>query len=352
MDLGKFAVTMAGNATFAQGALGWFALFYSNNLGGYQDPDHIGGYTFNQSDGRWYETPPAPDLGQFAWENPASSDVQSSLTGIREANLLHNEIEHLNPGDGTNQPFPTELADALWQRVRDWIQTFGPILVDSVIDLNPELNDLYLRARNFVRRDPLAIDLDGDGIETVGVNAGVLFDHNADAIKTGTGWLKADDAFVVLDRDGNGTIDSGRELFGVDTIVGTEPITGRTLYAADGFAALKSLDANGDGLFNSADAQYANVRLWRDLNQDGISQTAELQDLATAGITALDLATRKATRTLPGGNTQTLTAAVAGLGESAAVATARAAAESEATHQLPGARALAIFFPAAMQKTW
>ena len=94
----------------------------------------------------------------------------------------------------------------------------------------PTLNDLYLRARNFVRRDPLAIDLDGDGIETVGVAAGVLFDHDADAIKTGTGWLKGDDAFVVLDRNGNGTIDSGRELFGVDTIVGTEPLTGRTLY--------------------------------------------------------------------------------------------------------------------------
>ncbi|MBK6402426.1 MAG: hypothetical protein IPF74_11000 [Rhodocyclaceae bacterium] len=89
--------------------------------------------------------------------------------------------------------------------------------------MNITLNDLYLLARNFVRRDPLAIDLDGDGIETVGVAAGVLFDHDADAIKTGTGWLKGDDAFVVLDRNGNGTIDSGRELFGVDTIVGTEP---------------------------------------------------------------------------------------------------------------------------------
>ena len=115
------------------------------------------------------------------------------------------------------------------------------------------LNDLYLRARNLLRRDPLAIDLDGDGIKTVGVDAGVLFDHDADAIKTGTGWLKAADAFVVLDRDGNGTIDSGRELFGVDTIVGTEPLTGRAIYAVDAFDALKSIDSNGDKLFNSAD---------------------------------------------------------------------------------------------------
>lgn len=180
-------------------------------------------------------------------------------------------------------------------------------------------NSNYLRARNFVRRDPLAIDLDGDGIETVGVAAGVLFDHDADAIKTGTGWLKGDDAFVVLDRNGNGTIDSGRELFGVDTIVGTEPLTGRTLYAPDGFAALGSLDGNGDKLFNASDAQYANVRLWRDLNQDGLSQANELQGLAEAGIASIDLATQKANKTLPGGNTQTLTAAVAGLGENAAV---------------------------------
>jgi len=185
--------------------------------------------------------------------------------------------------------------------------------------MNITLNDLYLRARNFVRRDPLAIDLDGDGIETVGVAAGVLFDHDADAIKTGTGWLKGDDAFVVLDRNGNGTIDSGRELFGVDTIVGTEPLTGRTLYAPDGFAALGSLDGNGDKLFDANDAQYANVRLWRDLNQDGLSQANELQGLAEAGIASIDLATQKANKTLPGGNTQTLTAAVAGLGENAAV---------------------------------
>ena len=193
----------------------------------------------------------------------------------------------------------------------------GTHLLPGICDKS---NTNYLLARNLLRRDPLAIDLDGDGIETVGVNAGVLFDHDADAIKTGTGWLKADDAFVVLDRDGNGTIDSGRELFGVDTIVGTEPLTGRAIYAVDAFDALKSIDSNGDKLFNSADAQYGNLRLWRDLNQDGISQATELQGLAEAAITSINLTTQKATKTLPGGNTQILTAAVAGLGESAAVA--------------------------------
>ncbi len=176
------------------------------------------------------------------------------------------------------------------------------------------VNDFFLRARNFVRREPLAIDLDGDGIETVGVAAGVLFDHNADGIKTGTGWLKGDDAFLVLDRNGGGTIDSGRELFGVDTVL-SDGSTGK-----DGFSALRDLDGNGDSVFNSQDAQYANVRLWRDLNQDGVSQANELQSLASVGVTSIDLNAHAATKTLAGGNTQMLAADIAGLGNDAAAA--------------------------------
>ena len=70
-----------------------------------------------------------------------------------------------------------------------------------------------------VRCDPLTLDLDGDGIETIALNATspILFDHDGDGIKTGTGWVKGDDGFLALDRDGNGTIDSGRELFGDST---------------------------------------------------------------------------------------------------------------------------------------
>lgn len=139
-------------------------------------------------------------------------------------------------------------------------------LPDEPADISQDVNDDYAAARAWIFRDPLAIDLDNDGIETVGIEGGVLFDHNADGIRTGTGWVKADDALVVLDRDGNGSIDSGRELFGVDYL----KTNGQQ--AANGFDALADLDGNADGHFDATDAQYASVRLWRDLNQDGVSQ--------------------------------------------------------------------------------
>ena len=49
-----------------------------------------------------------------------------------------------------------------------------------------------------------AIDLDGDGIETVSQNAGIVFDTDADGPKTGTSWLKGDDGWLVLDKNNNG----------------------------------------------------------------------------------------------------------------------------------------------------
>ena len=94
-------------------------------------------------------------------------------------------------------------------------------------------------ARAFVlQRDPLILDLDGDGLELVAANGNTLFDHNADGIKTGTGWAGADDGLLVRDLNGNGVIDTGRELFGVDTVKSNGQL------ATQGFDALADLDSN------------------------------------------------------------------------------------------------------------
>jgi Ca2+-binding RTX toxin-like protein len=171
--------------------------------------------------------------------------------------------------------------------------------------IDPTTSTAYIASRTRVeKRDPLALDLDGDGLETTGISGTnpILFDHDGDGIRTGTGWLQGDDAFLALDRNGNGVIDNGSELFGVDTVLTTGPNAGQT--ASNGFAALADLDSNGDGIFNSLDAQYANVRLWRDLNQDGISQSNELGSLAEAGIAGINLASTATNIALAGGNVQ------------------------------------------------
>jgi Ca2+-binding RTX toxin-like protein len=164
-----------------------------------------------------------------------------------------------------------------------------------------------------VARDPLAIDLDGDGIETVGIVQGgnpVLFDHDADGTRTGTGWLQGDDAWLVLDRNGNGVIDSGRELFGVDTLISGTAGTASAVYARNGFEALSTLDANGDHVFNASDAAFTQVRLWRDLNQDGVSQANELSTLGSQNITGIGLTPSTTVTNLGNGNTITGTATV------------------------------------------
>jgi hypothetical protein len=150
--------------------------------------------------------------------------------------------------------------------------------------VKPEVNTNFQDAKVFVQRsDPLALDLDGDGIETVSANAGITFDSDGDGLKTGTGWVKGDDGFLVLDRNSNGTIDTGKELFGVDTV----KVNGQL--ATDGFDALRDLDGNADGVFDAQDEQFANVRVWQDKNQDGIAQANELKSLAEHNITAINL---------------------------------------------------------------
>lgn len=179
-----------------------------------------------------------------------------------------------------------KASDALINSLRDYVIQNQSL--DWVFDLftgrsvSNGVNSSYNSARNLiVRRDPLVLDLDGDGLELTAASGNVLFDHNADGIKTGTGWAKSDDGFLVRDLNGNGVIDSGRELFGVDTLKSNGQL------ATQGFDALADLDSNADGQITSADAAWSQLQVWRDLNQDGISQSNELSTLAGLNITRI-----------------------------------------------------------------
>ncbi|WCM95597.1 hypothetical protein M5C96_13980 [Acidovorax sp. GBBC 1281] len=169
-------------------------------------------------------------------------------------------------------------------------------------------NTDYLAAKSWApSRDPLVLDLDGDGIEAVGIDPArpILFDHYGDGTRNATGWIKGDDGIVVLDRNGNGVIDSGRELFGDQTLkpVGSD---GRAQNHANGYEALAAEDGNGDKVIDANDAVYSQLRIWKDTNQDGISQAGELHTLADLGIARIGVAGTASNVNLGNGNTQPL----------------------------------------------
>jgi hypothetical protein len=166
--------------------------------------------------------------------------------------------------------------------------------------VGPGINDPFTRAQSWTwPRCPIVLDLDGDGLETVGLAANIHFDHDGDGVLTRTGWVGGDDALLVLDRNADGLIGSGAELFGDFT-----PLPNGAL-APDGYAALAVLDANRDGVLDARDPAFADLKLWRDVSQDGVSQPGELMTLAEAGIVSLDLAHTAHNQRLANGNTLT-----------------------------------------------
>jgi hypothetical protein len=138
---------------------------------------------------------------------------------------------------------------------------------------------------------PIVIDLGANGLELGPAGVGVYFDVNADGIRENVQWLRAggDEAFLALDRSGNGVVDDGSELFGV----GTPLVLDGDRRAPNGFVGLaqydrRQLGGNDDGLITEADAIWPQLRLWLDTNADGKSTRAEMRSLRGQGITALE----------------------------------------------------------------
>jgi Ca2+-binding RTX toxin-like protein len=131
---------------------------------------------------------------------------------------------------------------------------------------------------------PIILDLDGDGVETSKEGNGTHFDHDANGFAESTGWVGKDDGLLVRDINGNGKIDSGRELFGSETVLTSGS------KAANGFVALAELDSNNDGKLDSSDEAFSTLLVWKDVNGDGITQESELLTLAQAGVQSINVA--------------------------------------------------------------
>ncbi|NBT56285.1 MAG: heme utilization protein, partial [Betaproteobacteria bacterium] len=130
---------------------------------------------------------------------------------------------------------------------------------------------------------PIIFDLNGDGVRTLSVTAGVKFDVFAQDIRVQTGWVSPEDGLLVLDINQDGVINDGSELFGSSTKLANGA------NADDGYAALREMDSNHDGSISQDDDVFAHLGVWVDHNSDGVSNADEVKSLDALGITKIDL---------------------------------------------------------------
>jgi hypothetical protein len=131
---------------------------------------------------------------------------------------------------------------------------------------------------------PLILDLNGDGVTSTFISStSTYFDLDNDGVRQRTGWVQGEDGILVFDKNRDGKVNNGTELFGNHTLLknGTK--------AANGFEALREYDENKDGVIDAKDNIYNTLKLWQDGNSDGVTDTGELHTLTELGVKSINL---------------------------------------------------------------
>ena len=192
-------------------------------------------------------------------------------------------IRNIGAGFAPGNFLPTFLARRLSSMsgtVDGGASTLVNALSPSYLPASPN----HLVGDDIAPGSPLILDLDGDGVEA---GAARFFDHGGDGFAELSRWVGADDGMLAWDRNGNGVIDNGAELFGNHMVLANGE------KAAHGFAALEELDGNNDGVVDSSDVEWANLRIlrWSDgtpNDGDDTKNVLALSSLSAVGVVSLN----------------------------------------------------------------
>ena len=153
--------------------------------------------------------------------------------------------------------------------------------IDSIIE-GWALYDLGGESANST--PPIVFDLNGNGITSQSLaNSSAYFDYDGDGRREHTAWINAGDGLLAIDLDGDGVITHGVELFGNYSIKADGSM------AADGYDAMAQYDTNGDNVLDGSDEKFSQLRLWKDTNQNGKNDSGELSTLTENNISAINL---------------------------------------------------------------
>jgi hypothetical protein len=246
----------------------------------------------------------APDLKERFGFGEATEEQVQQLEELVEA--MHDELRGI--GAATSTDFVRRMATsgdrqeraladkvlaerALAARAHlDQVRTrFGNANVERVLKRAAGLQSLpdtySMDCNGGPNCTPLVLSFTGARVG-FGPAAGAAGRFDLSARQDGSGattdWPTAVTPWLVLDRDGDGRISSGRELFGSATLVGAQPAT-------NGFEALAAYDLNGDGRIDKDDAVFTKLALWSDANGDRVSAPSELHSLAATQIESIEL---------------------------------------------------------------
>jgi hypothetical protein len=133
---------------------------------------------------------------------------------------------------------------------------------------------------------PIAIDLNGDGVQYQSLAAGIAHDYGNTGQALNTAWVSADDG-LLAQRLANGDLNI---VF--STQAGETDLQGLA----------KVFDINADNVFDANDASFNDFGVWQDANSDGIVQEGEFKSLADRGIASLSLSSDGNIHTAAGGD--------------------------------------------------